>query len=253
MTVIDDDKRSPELRRLAVRAVARTTSGAAELLAKAKSRKLDPRLREVAAAAVHASPAESIRAEADQVFPVSPAAGSHPLPSIRELAGRRGDSANGQIVFTTIGRCATCHIVNGNGKEVGPNLSEIGAKLSRDALYESILFPSAGISHGFEQYTLVLRNGNVVSGLLVSRTADSVALKGIDAIIRTYSTSDVEDIKESSVSLMPADLQKSLTVDQLIDVVEYLAGLRAATDKKLSVPPTRHLQSNPKMRSRLGS
>ena len=63
---------------------------------------------------------------------------------------------------------------------------------------ESILFPSAGISHNFATYTLVLQNGNVVSGILVSRTADSIAVKGIDAITRTYRMSEVEDVKEQA-------------------------------------------------------
>ena len=103
---------------------------------------------------------------------------------------------------------------------------------SRPALYESILFPSAGISHNFAAYTLVLQNGNVVTGILTNRTADSIAIKGADAITRTFSTADVEDIKEQPISLMPADLQKAMTADDLVNVVEYLTTLRKAAAGK---------------------
>jgi putative heme-binding domain-containing protein len=116
--------------------------------------------------------------------------------------------------------------VNGEGKDVGPNLSEIGAKLSRPALYESILFPSAGISHNFAAYTAVLEGGNVVTGILVNRTPESISIKGSDAITRTYKASEVEELKEQPVSLMPADLQKLMNAEDLVNVVEYLTTLR---------------------------
>ena len=150
---------------------------------------------------------------------------------MRQLCGVEATCGKGEIVFATVGTCAKCHVVNGEGKDVGPNLSEIGAKLSRPAIYESILFPSAAISHNFAAYTVVLANGNVVTGLLVSRTADSIAVKGNDAITRTYKMSEVDEVKEQSVSLMPADLQKSMTADDLVNVVEYLTTLKPQNAK----------------------
>ena len=149
---------------------------------------------------------------------------------MRQLARRLGDAHKGRLVFATNGTCVKCHLVNGEGKEVGPNLSEIGAKLSRLALYESILFPTA-ISHNFEAYTVVLANGNVISGLLVNRTAESIAIKGADAITHTYPVSAVEEIKQQPISLMPADLQKGMTADDLVNVVEYLTTLKHATSQ----------------------
>ena len=79
--------------------------------------------------------------------------------------------ARGKIVYNTVGKCNTCHIVNKEGKEVGPDLSEIGSKLSREAMFESILFPSAGISHNYETWTAATDAGNVVTGIKVSETA----------------------------------------------------------------------------------
>ncbi|MCH8830947.1 MAG: c-type cytochrome, partial [Planctomycetes bacterium] len=130
--------------------------------------------------------------------------------------------------FNTTGNCAKCHQVNGLGKQVGPDLSEIGKKLSRRAMYDSILFPSAGISHNYETYIVALESGNTVNGIVVSRTAKSISLKGADAIVRTFKTSDVEFIRKQNVSLMPADLQKTMTADELVDVVAYMMTLKKA-------------------------
>ncbi len=235
--IANDRKRPIDVRRQAIRAIARTKGGAGQVMTKAEAGKLDEGLREAAAAALHSSPVEQIRLRADKLFPMQRSADAKPLPSIRLLARRTGDAQKGRIVFATTGTCAKCHVVNGEGKEVGPNLSEIGAKLSRPAIYESILFPSAGISHNFAAYTLVLQNGNVVTGILTNRTPDSIAIKGADAITRTYPTSEVEEIKEQSISLMPADLQKAMTADDLVNVVEYLTTLRHATPAKANGDP----------------
>jgi putative membrane-bound dehydrogenase-like protein len=226
--IIDNPNRPIDVRRQAVRAVARTKSGASRVLAKAEAGKLDEGLRQAASAALHSSPVDQIRLRADKLFPLQKSVDAKPLPSIKQLARRTGDPQKGRIIFAKIGTCAKCHVVNGEGKDVGPNLSEIGAKLSRPALYESILFPSAGISHNFAAYTLVLANGNVMTGILTNRTADSIAIKDADAITHTYRASEVEEIKEQSISLMPADLQKAMTAEDLVNVVEYLTTLKKA-------------------------
>jgi len=133
---------------------------------------------------------------------------------------------NGKLVFNTTGTCAKCHIVNDIGKEVGPNLSEIGSKLSTQAMFESILFPSAAVSHNYETYTIITDDGTSISGVLVSDTPESVTLKGADAIPKTVKKSQIDEMVQQKISLMPADLQKVMTEQELIDVVKYLETLK---------------------------
>ena len=151
-----------------------------------------------------------------------------PLPAIAELVKRNGNAGNGQVVFAKTGTCAKCHVVNGEGKDVGPNLSEIGKKLSREAIYEAILYPSASISHNYETYVVEAKSGNVVNGLLVSKTPAEIVVKDNEALVRTFNTADLESVTRSPISLMPADLHTALTVQELADLVEYLQTLRAA-------------------------
>ncbi|MEX0704828.1 MAG: PVC-type heme-binding CxxCH protein [Planctomycetales bacterium] len=222
-----DAKRPVALRREAVRGLAATRDGASKLLAKAEAKSLDAALVPAAAAVLHASADKSIRARAEKLFPVAPAKDARPLPPIGELVQRKGDRTRGMIVYTTNGTCLNCHKVAQKGKEVGPDLSGIGTKLSRQALYESILFPSAGISHNYETYTILLANGTTASGVITSRTDDAVTLKSADALERTYPAAEIEEIVKQDVSLMPADVQKSMTADELVDLVEYLTTLRS--------------------------
>ncbi len=225
-TAVHDAKRPLDVRRHAVRALAKTRKGAELVLQMARDKQLAPELKEAAGFVLNVATWKDVKQEAAKLFPPPPAKDNQALPPLSDLVQRKGDSKRGQAVFAATGTCATCHIVNGTGKEVGPDLSEIGKKLSREALYESILFPNAGISHNYETYVAETKNGNVVNGILVSQTPTEIVLKGSDAIVRTFKKSEIETMMKSNVSLMPADLNKTMTVQELIDVVEYMLTLR---------------------------
>lgn len=228
LSIIQDQQEPLVDRREAVRAIAKTRPGAHALLDLAEKGKVDPQLSQTAAAAMSATIMKDVKERAAKLFPAPPTKNNKPLPPINVLAGMKGDVVDGRVMFHTKGTCAKCHVVNGMGKEVGPDLSEIGKKLSREALFESILYPSAGISHNFEAYTVILASGNVVNGLLVNKTDDSITIKDAEAISRTFKMDDVDEIIQQKVSLMPADLQKILTEEELINIVEYLTTLKKA-------------------------
>ena len=142
----------------------------------------------------------------------------------------KGDPAKGAALFRkeTIG-CFKCHQVNGEGTDFGPALSEIGTKLGKDALYESILDPSAGISFGYEAWQLNLKNGEEAYGLISSETADEISLKTLGGIVTRYKKSDVLSRAKQKLSIMPAGLQQAMSTQDLIDLVEYLSTLRKTT------------------------
>ena len=217
-----------DLRREAIKGASRSRQGAAELVKLAESKQFDESLAPALSAALYSSTFEDVRVAAAKLFPLPPGKDSKPLPSLGELAQMKGNIGNGQKLFATTGKCNTCHIVNGEGKEVGPNLSEIGAKLSRQALFESIIFPSAGISHNYESWTIVLHNGTTQTGIIISEDAEKLSLKGNDAIVRTFPVKEIDERTKQKISLMPADLAKIISTEEMADIVEYLTTLKKA-------------------------
>jgi len=144
-----------------------------------------------------------------------------------ELLKRKGDAANGAKVFSSPKTgCVNCHQIKGQGVDFGPNLSEVGSKLGKDAIYEAILNPSAGISFGFEGWQFQLKFGDEAYGLIQSETADEVAVKAIGGIVTRYKKSEIERREQLKLSIMPAGLQQAMTVQELVDLVEYLASLK---------------------------
>ena len=226
--ILDQDKKDYDTRREALRSLARIRKGAEILVELAEDQEIPQDLQVASAAELNKLPWKDLRERGSKVFPLSPSKENKPLPSIPDLARVRGEVQAGKQVFAEQGTCAKCHIVQGQGKQVGPDLSEIGNKLSREALYESILYPSAGISHNYETYAIELADGNVVSGVLVSQSDEEFQIKDNEAVLRRFPIADVELIEKQPISLMPADLHKLMTEKELIDLIEYLTTLKAA-------------------------
>jgi putative membrane-bound dehydrogenase-like protein len=222
-----DANASAELKSAAVHGLARSQQGAKEIVSMAKAGELSGVLPQVAAVVIASCPWGDIRQAAADVLPMPKAKGGEKLPPVSDLVKRNGNAANGKVVFAGAGTCAKCHIVNGEGKAVGPNLSGIGAKLSREALYESVLAPSAAISHSYETYTALMEDGRSVTGLLISQSPNEVVIRGADSIDVTLPAGQVEELVKQPVSLMPADLATTLSADELVDIVAWMETLRA--------------------------
>jgi putative heme-binding domain-containing protein len=223
---IEREDRGVPVRAAAVTAIGKNKPGQEQLLKLVAAGKLAKELNFAAANVLLTSTDATIKSAASKHLSLPATADSKPLPPVAELVTRSGDVAAGKQIFLNVGTCAKCHKVRGEGKEVGPDLSEIGSKLSKEAFYVSILDPSAGISHNFETYTLLMADGSVQSGILISQTDAEFQIKTAEAIVRKIPREDVEEFKKSTVSLMPADLQKLLTAQNLVDVVEYLTTLK---------------------------
>jgi putative heme-binding domain-containing protein len=176
-------------------------------------------------ATLRSSENESVRSDAAQLFPPSKS-NLPPLPPVEQLVKRSGNVANGKTLYHGVATCGQCHVVGNEGKNVGPNLSEIGDKLSRDAMYVAIIAPSAGISHNYESYAVRTDEDETIVGLLVSNTDAGVTIKDSKGIERTIPKASVAEMKKQEKSLMPENLHELTNEQGLIDVVEYLTTLK---------------------------
>src|SRR5262245_45433146 len=161
----------------------------------------------------------------------NPASGARPKAdpdALRRAAmNQSGNPKRGQVVFASAtAKCATCHKVHGQGGDVGPDLSQVGGKLDRTHLIESILDPSAQIPDGFHATIIATTAGRVLTGIVKSESAQSVTLLDAEGKLQTVPLRDVESRALSKVSLMPAGLADGMTPAEFIDLVAYLESLR---------------------------
>jgi putative heme-binding domain-containing protein len=225
--LISDARREAALRKLAVKGLAQTQEGAAWLLSTVREEKLPDDLKFTATSELNQARWPQIRAEAAKVLPPPSSSGAEPLPPLAELLQRKGDASKGAEVFRreTTG-CIKCHQVLGEGIDFGPALSEIGSKLGKDALYESILDPSSGISFGYEAWQFDLKSGDEVFGLIASETEEEVTVKIQGGLVSKHKKNEIKSRLQMKLSIMPAGLQQAMSVTDLVNLVEYLTELK---------------------------
>lgn len=138
-----------------------------------------------------------------------------------------GDVRRGAEIFRRPGlACLTCHQVGREGADFGPRLGEIGGKLGKEALYDAIMDPSAGISFGYEAWLVGLRDGEEVLGLISSETDTELVLKVAGGQVLRYPKSEVLRRDKQVPSVMPAGLHEGLSAQDFADLLTYLAALK---------------------------
>lgn len=140
----------------------------------------------------------------------------------------QGDAAHGKSLFEDEQRlaCTKCHTTNGKPDKAGPDLSAIGDKFGRAELVESILYPSATIAVGYSTTVVKTRSGEVVQGVIKEATDQAIALIGSDGKLVRIPTADIQTRRTTDVSMMPEELQTSLSFAEFADLIEYLASLK---------------------------
>jgi quinoprotein glucose dehydrogenase len=149
-----------------------------------------------------------------------------PLAPYRDLL-RGGNAATGRKIFLEKpeANCGKCHRIAETGPEIGPPLNGIGAKQSREEILESILFPNAKITKGYESVILLLKNGSAVCGVLRRETPTELTVDSAEDGVTIVKTADVQS-RRAAMSPMPEGLWAVLSRRDLRDLVEFLATLK---------------------------
>jgi putative membrane-bound dehydrogenase-like protein len=137
-----------------------------------------------------------------------------------DLRAAGGNLAAGQAIYKK--HCATCHQIFGEGTKLGPDLTTANRK-DRDYLLISLVDPSVVIRKEYLTHIVETRDGRVFNGLIVERTDSGLSIANAKNERVTIATGDIEELRESPVSLMPDDLYRQLKPQELRDLFAYLA------------------------------
>ena len=130
------------------------------------------------------------------------------------------------VFFSKKAACSGCHRVGTLGGSVGPELSQIGRLRSPVDLIEAVIFPSSGFTLGYEPYTIVTSQGRIHDGIIVRETSDAIYLRTSQLAEICIPRDDVEVMRRSNLSIMPQGLEKSLSTQELSDLLEFLYSRR---------------------------
>ena len=123
--------------------------------------------------------------------------------------------------------CQICHRLDGKGQTVGPNLDGIGAR-GLDRILEDVLDPSRNVDPAFRTSVVRLTNGQVVTGL--QRREEGAVVIFADNTGKEISIpkADIEERKESKLSLMPSNVGETLPPEDFNHLLAFLLSKRMA-------------------------
>ena len=149
--------------------------------------------------------------------------GQRPAPVVKTASDDPGpgDARNGKTVFEGKGACFTCHRVTDNGSRVGPDLTAVALRLTRDALEKSLLDPNPEA----ETYRVVTRDGATVTGKLLNQDVFSVQMLDSAERLRGFQKANLRESGFVPVTPMPS-YKDRLNSGEVTDLIAYLASLK---------------------------
>jgi putative membrane-bound dehydrogenase-like protein len=133
------------------------------------------------------------------------------------------DPLRGREVFRK--HCASCHAVAGIGVQVGPDISDTRTK-TPEMLLTDILSPNAAIDGNYVAHTVTTKDGRSYTGVVVAESAAGVTLQREQGQTDTILRADIDEVRSSGLSLMPDGLEKSISVQEMADLIRFLKDWR---------------------------
>jgi putative heme-binding domain-containing protein len=158
------------------------------------------------------------------------------LRSVQQpAAATAGDRARGETLFAGASRCSSCHMVNGRGGLLGPELSRVGSARSRAYLVESIREPNrrltqnqnfGGATLKYDTVTAVTGDGRTIVGVPMNEDTFTLQVMDMNERIHSLDKKTLKSVRHENRSLMPAYDAGRLPDADLDNLVAYLQSLR---------------------------
>lgn len=152
-----------------------------------------------------------------------PAARGEALAARSGALEKAGEAGAGKVLFME--RCALCHRVGEEGKDIGPDLRALTNR-DPEAIFAAILDPNRAVEPLYLAYTATTVNGDVVYGVLKGETGNTVTLAQLDGNERSLRRSDLRSLESSKLSLMPEGLEEGLSDQDLADLIASVQTIR---------------------------
>lgn len=144
-----------------------------------------------------------------------------------------GDGAHGKELFFGKARCATCHMVEGKGGRLGPDLTDVGTARATEYIVDSVRNPSRRLAQGvaeamkefpqeYETITVLTLEGKRITGVAMNEDSFTVQMMDADEKIYLFEKDKLKSFEKSRESLMPPYDARMLSDKELDDIMAFL-------------------------------
>jgi putative heme-binding domain-containing protein len=217
----------PKAREAVLAALLSRSEGAFSLLAEMGSGRGGPTPRDLAVSQVQTLVANKNAKMANLaktvLATVIPPSREEVLKTFQPALLARGNAVAGEQVF--LSRCLACHVADGQGIEVGPNLVTVKTK-GREGLLTAILEPHQEVASQYISYTIQTKDGQTLTGLISQDDASSMTIKMMGGALITVQRSNIQGSSSTGQSLMPEGLEQGMTVEDMADLLTFIEQLK---------------------------
>jgi len=152
---------------------------------------------------------------------------------VKAPAQPAGNAAHGKELFYGSAGCSTCHMIQGRGGRLGPDLSTTGSARSTDYLVESVRNPSKRLAQGiseamkefsqeYETVKVETADGQKFLGVVLNEDQFTLQMMDTRENLHLFEKDKLKTMEKTRDSLMPAYDQKTLSDKDLQDVIAFL-------------------------------
>ncbi len=138
--------------------------------------------------------------------------------SCSAMSGKRLRLERGQKVIERA-KCLDCHKFGSKGEGLGPDLTTVNSRFRPSEILESIVEPSKVISDQYKPVTVATSDGKVYNGMPVVIDGPNMVLLLSDGTKTTIPKTEIDQKKESLVSVMPVGLLNTLNYQEIADML----------------------------------
>ncbi|MFN8345791.1 MAG: PVC-type heme-binding CxxCH protein [Spirosomataceae bacterium] len=132
----------------------------------------------------------------------------------------KGSQAKGKPVFEK--NCASCHQIEGvKGVNFGPDLSTLRSRNAASILTE-IIHPNNSIADNYDYWTLELKNGKTVSGILLNESNNSFSVREPGGTESMIQKKEISKMLKSETSIMPNGFENSISLQEMADLMAFI-------------------------------
>lgn len=133
-----------------------------------------------------------------------------------------GNFARGKLIFEGKGKCAECHMLQGRGGLLGPDLSNVGGERSLNFIRDA-LTKSAPPEKGYRPVKVVLTAGGSLEGIARNEDSFSLQLLSRDGRLHLLTSEEIGKVDRGDSSLMPKNYNRLLDAAEFQDLLAFLS------------------------------
>ena len=157
---------------------------------------------------------------------------------VKAPANPLGNAVHGKELFYGDANCSLCHMIEGKGGRLGPELTAVGGSRTREAIIDSVRNPSRHLAWGlteatkefpqeYESVTVVTADGKQIKGVTLNEDSFSVQIMDANEQIHLLEKDKLRSFQKSRESAMPKYDADVLSDKELEDIVAYLISVGA--------------------------